>query len=191
MTTNRTPAWLSADSGDFDTFRQIVGQTARPEDTPLASAVVRNIPVYDGAAVDAAALDPAARQALMEEWAHVFAQGAGIVVIKQGVADHAVIDRASAVFDAIIADPFRAVSKDALQEVTIIVIDALDELPPFALLSVLTLLSQKFILLPPSVKLLPASAALFRRNNAPQPVSGSLQSVTRNAATSDGRAPER
>ena len=108
MTTNRTPVWLSADSGDFDTFRQIVGQTARPEDTPLASEVVRNIPVYDGAAVDAAALDPAARQALMEEWAHVFAQGAGILVIKQGVADHAVIDRASAVFDAIIAEEKRA-----------------------------------------------------------------------------------
>ena len=108
MTTNRAPAWLSADSGDFDTFRQIVGQTARREDTPLASEVVRNIPVYEGAAVDAAALDPAARQALMEEWAHVFAQGAGILVIKQGVADHAVIDRASAVFDAIIAEEKRA-----------------------------------------------------------------------------------
>ena len=108
MTTNRAPAWLSADSGDFDTFRQIVGQTARREDTPLASEVVRNIPVYEGAAVDAAALDPAARQALMEEWAHVFAQGAGILVIKQGVADHAVIDRASAVFDAIIPEEKRA-----------------------------------------------------------------------------------
>ena len=104
MTPNRPPVWLSAHSGDFDTFRQIVGQTARREDTPLASAVVRNIPVYDGAAVDVAALDPAARQALMEEWAHIFAHGAGILVIKQGVADHAVIDRASTVFDAIIAD---------------------------------------------------------------------------------------
>jgi ectoine hydroxylase-related dioxygenase (phytanoyl-CoA dioxygenase family) len=40
----------------------------------------------------------------MQEWAHVFAHGAGILVIKQGVADHAVIDRASTVFDAIIAD---------------------------------------------------------------------------------------
>lgn len=104
MTPPRPPVWLSADSGDFDTFRQIVAQTARREDTPLATEVVRNIPVYDGAAVDAAALDHAARQALMQEWAHVFAHGAGILVIKQGVADHAVIDRASTVFDAIIAD---------------------------------------------------------------------------------------
>jgi ectoine hydroxylase-related dioxygenase (phytanoyl-CoA dioxygenase family) len=44
----------------------------------------------------------------MEEWAHVFAHGAGILVIKQGVSDHSVIDRASTVFDQIIADEKRA-----------------------------------------------------------------------------------
>ena len=105
---NRPPVWLNADSGDFETFRQIVSQTANPADTPLASAVVRNIPIYDGVQVDAAAMHPTRRQALMEEWAHVFAHGAGILVIKQGVADHSVIDRASVVFDQIIADEKRA-----------------------------------------------------------------------------------
>lgn len=29
----RTPVWLTADSGDFETFLQIVGQTANPADT--------------------------------------------------------------------------------------------------------------------------------------------------------------
>ena len=105
---NRPPVWLNADSGDFETFRQIVSQTANPADTPLASAVVRNIPIYDGVQVDAAAMHPTRRQALMEEWSHVFAHGAGILVIKQGVADHSVIDRASVVFDQIIADEKRA-----------------------------------------------------------------------------------
>lgn len=100
----RTPVWLTADSGDFETFRQIVGQTANPADTPRAMQVMRNIPIYDGASVDAAAGGSATRQALMEEWAHVFAHGAGIIVIRQGLADHAVIDRASVVFDQIIAD---------------------------------------------------------------------------------------
>jgi ectoine hydroxylase-related dioxygenase (phytanoyl-CoA dioxygenase family) len=99
----RAPVWLGADSGDFETFRQIVSQTTNPADVPQATEVVRNIPVYDGAAVDAAAADPARRQALMEEWAFVFAQGPGILVIRQGVADHAAIDRATDVFDAIIA----------------------------------------------------------------------------------------
>ena len=105
----RTPVWLSADSGDFETFRQIVGQTADPADTPHAAEVVRNIPIYDGAAVDAAAAAvPARRQALMEEWAHVFANGAGIIVIRQGLADHAVIDRASVLFEEIIAEEKRS-----------------------------------------------------------------------------------
>lgn len=99
----RPPVWLTADSGDFETFLQIVSQTTNPADTPLATEVVRNIPIYEGMSVDACAGDPAARQRLMEEWAHVFAHGAGIVVIRQGIADHAVIDRASEVFEQIIA----------------------------------------------------------------------------------------
>ena len=97
------PVWLNADSGDFDSFVRIAGQTSDPADTPLAAAVLRNVPVYDGGAVDAAAGDPAATMALMQEWAWVFAHGAGIIVIRQGVPDHGVIDRASAVFDQIIA----------------------------------------------------------------------------------------
>ena len=100
----RAPTWLNAASGDFETFRQIVSQTADPADTPLAAEVIRNIPVYQGATVDAAAANPSARQELLEEWATVFADGAGIIVIRQGVSDHGVIDRASAIFTRIIAE---------------------------------------------------------------------------------------
>lgn len=100
--------WLTADSGDFGVFQQIVSQKADPATTPLAAEVACNIPIYDGRAVDAAAGDPARRQALMEEWARVLSHGAGIIVIRQGLADHAVIDRASAVFDTIIEDEKRA-----------------------------------------------------------------------------------
>lgn len=104
MTMMRTggPVWLSAQSGDFETFRRIVGQQADPADTPQAVEIRSNIPLYDGHRVDAAATDPTLRQSLMEEWARVLSQGAGIIVIRQGMPDHAVIDRASAVFEAII-----------------------------------------------------------------------------------------
>jgi ectoine hydroxylase-related dioxygenase (phytanoyl-CoA dioxygenase family) len=76
---------------------------ADPTATPLAAEVVHRIPVYDGAAVDAAATDPQRRGAMLAEWAGVFGQGAGVIVIRRGVADPAVIDRATAVFEAIIA----------------------------------------------------------------------------------------
>lgn len=101
------PIWLTAESGDFETFRRIVSQTADPADTPLAAEVIRNIPIYDGRAVDAAAEDPARRMGLMQEWARVFSTGAGILVVRQCLADHAVIDRASEVFEAIIAEEKR------------------------------------------------------------------------------------
>ena len=106
--TPRAPVWLDADSGDFEVFRQIVSQQSDPADTPAAAEIIRNIPVYDGRSVDAASTDPARRQSLMEEWARVFSQGAGIIVIRQGIADHAVIDRASAIFEEIIAEEKRA-----------------------------------------------------------------------------------
>jgi ectoine hydroxylase-related dioxygenase (phytanoyl-CoA dioxygenase family) len=97
------PIWLTAQSGDFDTFKQIVGQSSDPAATPMACDIVQNIPIYQGTAVDLAAADPVQRAALMAEWSRIFADGAGIIVIRQGVADHSVIDRASVIFDKIIA----------------------------------------------------------------------------------------
>jgi ectoine hydroxylase-related dioxygenase (phytanoyl-CoA dioxygenase family) len=101
---HRPPTWLNAASGDFDIFRQIVSQQSNPADTPKADRVVRNIPFYTGTSVEAFAVIPQDRQALMEEWAQVLAHGAGIIVITQGLSDHAVIDRASAIFERIIAN---------------------------------------------------------------------------------------
>ncbi len=102
------PIWLTAESGDFETFRRIVGQQADPAHTPRAAEVIRNIPIYDAQSVDDAAACSAERAALMQEWAQVFSKGAGIIVIRRGLADHAVIDRASAVFEGIIAEEKRA-----------------------------------------------------------------------------------
>lgn len=59
------------------------------------------------------ATDPVRGQALMKKWAQVCAQGAGIIVVRQGVPDHAVIDRASAIFDQIIAAEKQAVKGGA------------------------------------------------------------------------------
>ena len=96
------PVWIAPDSGDFDHFKNLVAQTTQPSSVPNAAMVVENVPVYEGAKVDAAANIPDARKALMAEWAQVFSEGAGIIVIKQALPDHSVIDTASEVFDQII-----------------------------------------------------------------------------------------
>lgn len=97
-TAAQKPVWLNADSGSFETFARITAQTANPADTPHATEVIGNIPIYDGARVQAAN-----RQMIMQEWAQVLSTGAGIIIIRQGLPDHGAIDRASVVFDQIIA----------------------------------------------------------------------------------------
>lgn len=102
ITPTKRPVWLDAKSGSFETFVEVVSQTTDANDVPLASEVIRNIPIYEGAQVEAAAGKTQSRQSLMEEWSNVFLNGAGIIVIRQGLADHGVIDRASDLFDRII-----------------------------------------------------------------------------------------
>jgi ectoine hydroxylase-related dioxygenase (phytanoyl-CoA dioxygenase family) len=99
----RRPVWISPDSGDFDLFKAQVAQRTRAEDVPQAVEVVQNIPIYSGATVTSAARDLQARRALTAEWAWVFADGPGIVVIRDALPDAAVVDRATAIFEDIIA----------------------------------------------------------------------------------------
>lgn len=100
----RRPVWISADSGDFQHFKALVAQRTAPEDVPQAAEVVQNIPIYTGEAVASAARDPQTRRALTAEWAWAFSDGPGIVVIRDALPDAAVVDRASAIFEKIIAD---------------------------------------------------------------------------------------
>jgi ectoine hydroxylase-related dioxygenase (phytanoyl-CoA dioxygenase family) len=98
------PVWISPDSGDFDLFKQQVAQRTAPEDVPQATEVVQSIPIYAGETVGQAARDPQLRRALTAEWAWVFADGPGIIVIRDAMPDAGVVDRATAIFEAIIAE---------------------------------------------------------------------------------------
>ncbi len=101
---SRRPVWISADSGDFAQFQAQVAQVTRPDDVPQATEIQRNIPIYDGQTVATATRDPQARRTLTAEWAWVFADGPGIIVIRDALPDAAVVDRATAIFEGIIAE---------------------------------------------------------------------------------------
>lgn len=94
--------WLEEMDGDYGTFLTQVTAETNPRSVPLASQIEKQIPIYSGEAVRAASDQPSHRKALLTEWTKVFLSGAGIIVIKNGIENAAVVDRASEVFSQII-----------------------------------------------------------------------------------------
>ncbi|HET9380307.1 MAG TPA: phytanoyl-CoA dioxygenase family protein [Streptomyces sp.] len=94
----RPGARLSGRDCDLAAFRALTGRTTAPADFPHATAVERNVPLYDGDRVLAAD-----RPAVAEELVHALAEGPGVVVVRGAFPDPAVVDRATAVFEALIA----------------------------------------------------------------------------------------
>ena len=87
---------------DLQAFAEITTRQLKPADVPLAADISRNVPIYDMQILRGSLTDPAQRQALMGEWAHVLGQSAGAVVLRGAYSDTTPIDAASKVYDAII-----------------------------------------------------------------------------------------
>ncbi|MBL4892555.1 MAG: phytanoyl-CoA dioxygenase family protein [Rhizobiaceae bacterium] len=92
--------WLETDGGDFEAFRQLVEQQVDPATYPLVDRVVSNVPIYDGEMIN---VTGDGRMALMAEWVSVLKSGPGIVVIEGTFSDTKIVDRATMVFEALIA----------------------------------------------------------------------------------------
>ncbi|MGA4967727.1 phytanoyl-CoA dioxygenase family protein [Streptomyces pseudogriseolus] len=97
----QTPApavWLSERDCDLDAFRALVERPTDRSAHQLASAVERNVLLYD-----AERLALADRRTAQAELVRALADGPGIVVIRGAFPDTSVVDRTTAVFDALIA----------------------------------------------------------------------------------------
>ncbi|GHA93949.1 phytanoyl-CoA dioxygenase [Streptomyces tendae] len=90
-------AHLSAGDCDLAAFRELVEQSTDPAAYPRAAAVERNVPVYDAGELRD-------DEGTAAELVHALAEGPGIVVLEGAFPDPAVVDRATAVFDALIAE---------------------------------------------------------------------------------------
>lgn len=99
--------WLSEDSCDLEDFRRLAEQTTALADYPTASAVEKNVLIYDSRKVTAAAATPEGRRAVLAEISEAFGDGPGVAVFKHAYEDTGIIDRASAVFDQIIEEQHR------------------------------------------------------------------------------------
>ena len=92
--------WLKPDAGKFSEFCELVQQQADAETYPFAESVISNVPIYSG---DAIKIFGNERKALMAEWVTVLKSGPGIVVIRGAFSDTGIVDRATGVFEAMIA----------------------------------------------------------------------------------------
>ncbi|GAA3504922.1 phytanoyl-CoA dioxygenase family protein [Streptomyces prasinosporus] len=90
--------WLSERDCDLAAFRALVERATDTAGHPHASAVERNVLLYD-----AGRLARADRRAVRAELVRALADGPGVVVVRGAFPDPAVVDRTSAVFDALIA----------------------------------------------------------------------------------------
>ncbi|GAA0922339.1 phytanoyl-CoA dioxygenase family protein [Streptomyces thermoalcalitolerans] len=99
-----TPAhrrsWLSEQDCDLDSFRALVERTTDPADYPHASSVERNVLLYDAGRLREA--DD--HRAVQAELARALEEGPGVVVFRGAFPDTAVVDRATAVFQGLIAE---------------------------------------------------------------------------------------
>ncbi|MGR4846506.1 phytanoyl-CoA dioxygenase family protein [Rhizobium sp. LARHSG275] len=99
--------WLSEDACDLDEFRALAEKTTALADYPSASAVEKNVLIYDSRKVMMAAATPEGRRAVLAEICDAFGEGPGVVVFKRAYEDTGIIDRASTIFDAIIEEQHR------------------------------------------------------------------------------------
>ncbi|GAB2579951.1 phytanoyl-CoA dioxygenase family protein [Microlunatus antarcticus] len=84
-------------------FAALVDQVTELGDYPHAADVQRNVLVYDAAALRAAITSEEARVEVEAELVRALTEGPGVVAFKGAFPDTSVVDRATAVFDEIIA----------------------------------------------------------------------------------------
>ncbi|MFH9978908.1 phytanoyl-CoA dioxygenase family protein [Streptomyces sp. NPDC017179] len=93
-------AWLSEQDCDLGSFRALVERATDPAGYPHASAVDRGVLLYDAGRLRGAGDRPALRAELVR----ALDEGPGIVVFRGAFPDTAVVDRATDVFRALIAE---------------------------------------------------------------------------------------
>ncbi|MFE7895917.1 phytanoyl-CoA dioxygenase family protein [Streptomyces sp. NPDC057412] len=100
LTSTHRPVWLSERDCDLADFRELVERTTDRADYPYARSVEQGVLLYDSARLRAAD-DP---REVRAELVRALADGPGIVVLEGAFPDPSVVDRLTAVFDALIAE---------------------------------------------------------------------------------------
>ncbi len=104
LTAARAAARLTSDDVRLEDFVSVVEQTTHLAAYPHADRVESNVLFYDSDRLRAATTSEAGRDDVCAELVRALTDGPGVVLFEGAFPDHAVIDRATEVFDEIIAD---------------------------------------------------------------------------------------
>lgn len=102
--TGQPAVWLDDGDCDLEAFKRHVTRQTRAADYPHAGEIARNIPVYDGDAMRGAMADAAQARSVMAEWNRCFQSGPGIIAIRKGYDDPALLDAVTEELNTIIRE---------------------------------------------------------------------------------------
>jgi ectoine hydroxylase-related dioxygenase (phytanoyl-CoA dioxygenase family) len=97
------PARFTEADCDLEAFVELIDQRTDVADYPHAAEVVQDVLVYDAATLRRVASDDAGRETVQAELVRAFTDGPGVVAFRGAFSDTAVVDRATAAFEEIIA----------------------------------------------------------------------------------------
>jgi len=104
LASTRHPALLKESDCRIEDFVHVLEQTTDLAAYPHAARVADNVLVYDAGSVGAAAATEAGTEAVSAELVRALTEGPGVAVLENAFTDHAMVDRVTAAFDAMIAD---------------------------------------------------------------------------------------
>jgi ectoine hydroxylase-related dioxygenase (phytanoyl-CoA dioxygenase family) len=100
----QSPARLRESDCRLDDFVALVGQKTDLAAYPHADRVESNVLIYDAARLRSAVTSESGRDDVSAELVHALTAGPGVVLLEGAFPDHAVVDRVTAAFDAMIAE---------------------------------------------------------------------------------------
>lgn len=101
---NHPAVWLDEAACSIEEFRAQQARDTDPADYPAAREIIHAIPVYDGPELCAGLSTDSDWRPVMAEWNRAFADGPGIIAIRGGYTDLALIDAVTEVLNSIIAE---------------------------------------------------------------------------------------
>jgi len=96
-------AFFDLDGCDLAAFEALTERTVALSDLRFAAEMSRKVPVYEVPALGTVLAEPGERRVLLAEWGWVLAKGPGVLVLRKAYADSAPVDRATAIYEAILA----------------------------------------------------------------------------------------